>query len=207
MPVRPAQGLDRRLAVRRGSRCDRGKVRPGLTGSRRRGNNPRSLLDDDDMLVGAPRSSALSPRPTVTQRSAMSDKTLSICVIAALLSGLLLAGVACGGGSDGEGEGTGVSSGLTGKWQTTPEFEDVTMTLRDDKTFAWDNRTQGSSTNGTLSADARTLTFSFAEEQLFCPRQTITWEYQLEGDTLTSDVVANTCGLPPGGSWEFKRQT
>ena len=138
----------------------------------------------------------------------MSDVT-SRHLFAGLLSGLLLAvlGVSCGGEDEDRGTTSDApSSALSGEWLTTAEFDDVAMTLRKDETFAWDNRTLGSSASGTWTADAATLTFSFAEGQSFCPGQTITWEYQLEGDTLISDVVSNTCGLPPGGSWEFKRQ-
>lgn len=84
-------------------------------------------------------------------------------LITGFLTLLVLAGVSCGDGSDGEADGADASSGLTGEWLTTPEFDDVTMSLRQDESFEWDNRSLGTSTSGTRTADTETLTFSFAE--------------------------------------------
>ena len=100
------------------------------------------------------------------------------------------------------------SSGLAGVWLTAPGFDDVTMTLKEDGTFTWDNRSLDSCDTGTWTADVTTITFAFAEESPFCAGETLTWEYQLEGDRLTSEAVAATCpgDLPVGGGWEFERQ-
>jgi hypothetical protein len=83
------------------------------------------------------------------------------------------------------------------------------MTLDEDGTFAWENRNLGAlgKTSGTWAADANTLTFTFAENGRFCPGETLTWEYQLDGDSLTSEVVASTCPGPlVPERWEFERQ-
>jgi hypothetical protein len=82
------------------------------------------------------------------------------------------------------------------------------MTLDEDGTFTWVNCSQGGATSmGTWTSDATTLTFSYVEDQVFCPGGTLTWEYQLDGSTLMSHVVANTCSEQNGGTWEFERQT
>lgn len=104
-----------------------------------------------------------------------------------------------------------INSGLTGTWVTVPGYDDVTLSLEEDGTFAWDNRSLGAfgKTSGTWTADATTLTFTFAEDGIFCVGETLTWEYHLEGRTLASVGIASTCPEPPGGppeSWEFERQ-
>jgi hypothetical protein len=134
----------------------------------------------------------------------------------ALLVGALLmtVGVACGDdtgevtspGADSSGA---TSSGLTGTWVTASGYDDVTMVLREDGAFTWDNRTLGpyGQSSGTWTADATTLTFSFVEDEVFCPGGTLTWEYRLDGDTLTSEGIAGTCGGPDvPTTWEFERQ-
>jgi len=99
------------------------------------------------------------------------------------------------------------SSGLAGVWLTAPGFDDVTMTLKADGTFTWENRSLDACASGTWTADGPRLTFAFAEEDTFCAGATLTWEYQLEGDTLTSEVVASACPGPlVPESWEFERQ-
>lgn len=70
------------------------------------------------------------------------------------------------------------------------------------------NRTLGGvRTTGAWRADATTITSTFDVNGRFCPGGTLTWEYQLEGDTLTSEVVATTCPGPfVPETWEFERQ-
>jgi hypothetical protein len=98
------------------------------------------------------------------------------------------------------------SSALAGTWVTASGYDDVTMVLREDGSFTWDNRTLNARATGTWTADATTLTFTGAEDQPFCPGETLTWEYQLDGDTLTSEGVAATCPGPfIPESWEFER--
>jgi hypothetical protein len=97
---------------------------------------------------------------------------------------------------------------LVGVWVTVPGFDDVTLMLEEDGTFTWENRSLAAPrTTGTWAADATRFTYTFAEDGRFCPGGTLTWEYQLEGDTLTSEVVATTCPGPfVPASWEFERQ-
>jgi len=125
---------------------------------------------------------------------------------------LMTVGVACGEDmgdvtSPGATSSGAASSGLAGTWVTAPGFDDVTMVLGEDGAFTWDNRTLESRATGTWTADATTLTFAFVEDEAFCPGGTLTWEYRLDGDTLTSEGVASTCGGPfVRGMWEFERQ-
>ena len=109
-----------------------------------------------------------------------------------------------GGGDD---AGNLADSDAAGVWLTAPGFDDVTMTLKADGTYTWDNRTIDGCATGTWMADGTRLTFTFAEDDPFCAGETLTWEYQLEADTLTSEVVAETCPEAVSrASWEFKRQ-
>ena len=136
------------------------------------------------------------------------DRTVRWALVVGSL--LIAAGVSCGedAGNVTSSVSAGVTSpGLAGVWVTAPGFDDVAMTLKEDGTFTWDNRSLGASTAGTWTADATTLTFAFVEDQPFCAGETLTWEYQLEGDRLTSEVVATTCPGPlVPGNWEFERQ-
>jgi len=121
-------------------------------------------------------------------------------------------GVACGEDADnvirsGATSPGATSSALAGTWVTAPGFDDVTMVLREDGSFTWDNRTLNAGTTGTWTADATTLTFTGAEDEAFCPGETLTWEYQLDGDRLTSEGIATTCPGPfVPEMWEFERQ-
>ena len=126
---------------------------------------------------------------------------------------LMAVGVACGEDADNVIRSSATSPGATssalaGTWVTAPGFDDVTMVLQEDGAFTWDNRTLNARTTGTWTADATTLTFTGAEDESFCPGETLTWEYQLDGDRLTSEVVALTCPelrfVPE--MWEFQRQ-
>lgn len=131
-------------------------------------------------------------------------------VVAALLLGVVAScGEDAGNNATSSGATGSTSSSLPGTWLTVPGFDDVQMTLDEDGTFAWENRNLGAlgKTSGTWTADANTLTFTFSEDGRFCPGETLAWEYQLEGDTLTSEVVASTCPGPQVPErWEFERQ-
>jgi len=120
-------------------------------------------------------------------------------------------GVACGENPD-DAIGSGASSpgatspALAGTWVTASGYDDVTVVFREDGTFTWDNRTLHAGATGTWTADATTLTFLFVEDEPFCPGETLTWEYQLDGDTMTSEGVATTCEGPfVPEMWEFER--
>lgn len=103
-----------------------------------------------------------------------------------------------------------VDPGLVGTWfATTGNPVGVTADFHDDGTFTWSN----GNVHGTYQADGSTLTFSFAADSDFCPTGTLTWQYQVSGDSLTSDMVASKCpGFPPLGSgppspdWVFERR-
>lgn len=103
-------------------------------------------------------------------------------------------------------------SGLAGVWLTAPGFDDVTMTLKEDGTFTWYNRSIPICDTGTWTADETTITFAFAEDDPFCAGETLTWGYQLEGDRLTSENVSDTCQgyvrseADGETDWEFERQ-
>jgi hypothetical protein len=139
-----------------------------------------------------------------------SDRTVRWALALGVL--IIALGVSCdddAGNVTGSGTPGSTSSDLVGTWRTVAGFDDVTLTLEEDGAFTWENRNLGAlgKTSGTWTADATTITSTFAEDGRFCPRGTLTWEYQLEGDTLTSQVVATTCPGPfVPESWEFERQ-
>lgn len=144
-------------------------------------------------------------------RSKRRGRTVWLAPIVAAV--LLAVGASCGEDAGNNATSSGAtgstSSSLPGTWLTAPGFDDVTMTLDEDGTFAWENRNLGAlgKTSGTWAADTHTLTFMFAEDGRFCPGGTLTWEYRLESDRLTSEVVASTCPGPlVPESWEFERQ-
>jgi hypothetical protein len=103
-----------------------------------------------------------------------------------------------------------VDPDLVGTWfATTGDPAGVTADFHDDGTFTWSN----GNVHGTYEADRPTLTFSYAADSDWCPGGTLTWEYQLSGDNLTSDVVRSKCpGFPPLGAgppspdWVFERR-
>jgi hypothetical protein len=64
-----------------------------------------------------------------------------------------------------------------------------------------------------LEVDGTTLTFSFPDHNTFCPDGTHVWEYDMSGETLTSDLVGGLCpgGVPweegpPSPDWVVERQ-
>jgi hypothetical protein len=80
---------------------------------------------------------------------------------------LLLATRACEkDASDGTSSGPAgsISSDVTGTWVTVPGYDDVTLSLEEDGTFTWENRSLGAfgKSSGTWTAYATTLTFTFA---------------------------------------------
>jgi hypothetical protein len=102
---------------------------------------------------------------------------------------------------------------LVGTWYaTTGDPPGVTAVFKDDGTFTWSN----GDLSGTYEVDGSTLTFSFPDDSSYCAGGTLTWIYELSGDTLTSDVSAAECppaapaaslaGAPPSPDWIFERR-
>jgi len=99
---------------------------------------------------------------------------------------------------------------LVGTWvATTGNPVGVTAAFHDDGTFTWSNGNLA----GTYQADGSTLTFSYPADSGWCPRGTLIWDYEVSGDSLTSDVVRIECpGLPtleagpPSPDWVFERR-
>jgi hypothetical protein len=84
---------------------------------------------------------------------------------------LMTVGVACGEDagdvtSPGATSPGATSSALAGTWVTASGYDDVTMVLREDGSFTWDNRTLNARATGTWTADAPC---HGAEDQPFCP--------------------------------------
>jgi hypothetical protein len=60
---------------------------------------------------------------------------------------------------------------LVGTWYaTTGDPPGVTAVFNDDGTFTWSN----GNTRGTYEADGSTLTFSYADDNAYCPAGTLT---------------------------------
>ncbi|MGH2577136.1 MAG: hypothetical protein ACRDG9_05200, partial [Actinomycetota bacterium] len=98
-------------------------------------------------------------------------------------------------------------SELVGVWVAAPGYDDVKVTLNANGSFTWENRSIPICDRGTWSADDRTLTFVMAEDDPFCPGDSLTWTYELEGDRLTETPLSDTCPDEAGPSpWEFERQ-
>jgi hypothetical protein len=103
-----------------------------------------------------------------------------------------------------------VDPDVIGTWlATTGDPAGVVAEFNEDGTFTWTN----GNTHGTYEADGSTLTFSFPDDNIFCPEGTLVWEYDISGDMLTSDVVGGLCpgGAPweegpPSPDWIFERQ-
>lgn len=113
---------------------------------------------------------------------------------------LLLVAAACGGSDAGQ--------ALVGTWVGTGDVpEEVTMILMEDGSFTWSIM----DISGTWEADDTSLTLAFPEDSPFCAGGELLWEYQLDGDTLTSDVVGGDCPEPvdvgpPSPDWRFERR-
>jgi len=111
-------------------------------------------------------------------------RTIWWAAVAALL---LAVGASCGEDADSSATSSAAdastSSSLAGTWQTVPGFDDVTMTLDENGTFDWENRSLGAlgKTSGTWTADANTLTFTFDGNGRFCPGETLTWSTSSKG--------------------------
>jgi hypothetical protein len=103
-----------------------------------------------------------------------------------------------------------VDPDVVGTWvATTGDPVGVVAVFNGDGTFTWSN----DNTHGTYEADGSTLTFSYPADNRFCPEGTLIWEYEISGDTLTSDLVGGLCpgGVPweegpPSPDWIFERQ-
>jgi hypothetical protein len=102
---------------------------------------------------------------------------------------------------------------VVGSWvATTGDPAGVIAVFSEDGTFTWSN----GDLRGTYEADGSILTFSFQDDSSFCAAGTLTWAYEVSGDTLTADVIAADCppaepaeslrGAPPSPDWIFERQ-
>jgi hypothetical protein len=117
---------------------------------------------------------------------------------------VLLATAACGA-SQADGEGA-----LVGTWVGTSPAQpgEVTMVLMDDGSFTW----SVFDLEGRWDVEADQLTLFFGSDSAFCADGNLVWDYQIEGTTLTSDVVAGDCGtdpvevLPESPDWTFELQ-
>lgn len=115
-----------------------------------------------------------------------------------LIVAVLVAG--CGGSSD-------AADALPGRWVGTGQAPgEVTMVLDQNGSFTWSN----GELEGSWEANGQRLTFSYPDSSSFCPGGSITWEYELDGDSLTSDLVEGTragFSTPPGSpDWTFMRE-
>jgi hypothetical protein len=107
---------------------------------------------------------------------------------------------------------TGEAAGhpeLVGTWYaTTGDPPGITAVFNNDGTFTWSN----GDLSGTYEADGSTLTFSYPDDSTWCPGGTFTWDYEVSGDILTSDVVGAECppaapiesGPPASPDWIFE---
>jgi hypothetical protein len=95
---------------------------------------------------------------------------------------------------------------LVGTWVGTGLSPgEVTMVLEAAGTFTWSN----GDLHGTWASTGDRLTFSYPEESYFCSGGSLTWTYELRGDSLTADLAEATCSVvAPSGSpdWTFTRQ-
>ncbi len=101
------------------------------------------------------------------------------------------------------GGGGGISLALEGRWTPAlpPPVTEMLGASTHGVAIARNPTQEGWTSNVTR------LTFTFAEDDPFCAGETLTWEYQLEGDRVSSEVVAETCpGAVSRDSWLFERQ-
>ncbi|MGD2059666.1 MAG: hypothetical protein PVF87_02255 [Acidimicrobiia bacterium] len=90
---------------------------------------------------------------------------------------------------------------LAGEWMNS---DGTTIIFNDDATFTFEF---GSITSaGTYETDAEELTFTFTENSNDgCVGATITWEYQLDGDSMTAETTGDECTNAVGARWNFSR--
>lgn len=98
---------------------------------------------------------------------------------------------------------------IVGDWRATHgDPAGVVATYRDDGTFEWSN----GGLSGTYVADGSTLTMTYPDSSSYCPGGRFTWDYRVDGNTLTARVTAVDCpgtesgNVPPTTTWVFERQ-
>jgi len=102
------------------------------------------------------------------------------------------------------------SDPLIGTWVGTSPRQpgEVTSTFVEDGSFDWSM----GGIDGAWSSDGAKLTLNFLSGSPFCANGNLVWDYQIEGDTLTADVVGGDRGQdvielgPPSPDWTFERQ-
>ena len=117
---------------------------------------------------------------------------------------VLLLAVACASADD-QGR-----AALVGTWVGTSPSQpgEVIFIPAGDGTFTW----SVFDIEGTWEGDATSLRLNFGEDSPFCSGGYIDWAYEVEGSTLTADVVGGDCGDEPvdlgdpSPDWVFQRQ-
>lgn len=83
-----------------------------------------------------------------------------------------------------------VDNELLGSWvATTGNPAGVVAVFNGDGTFTW----SALDLAGTYTSDGSSLTFSYPEDSAFCAAGTLTWDYEVAGDTLTADIAGSDC--------------
>ena len=123
------------------------------------------------------------------------DKLKSDLRRLALIVGFCLLAVACSGSEED-------TNSLEGTWENSEDG--TTITFNEDATFTFESGPIFSA--GTYETDAGELTFTFTENSNEgCVGATITWEYQLDGDSMTAETIGDECTNAVGSEWDLSR--
>jgi hypothetical protein len=105
--------------------------------------------------------------------------------------------------------GSAVDSNVVGTWVATQGSPaGVTAVFNADGTFTWSN----GNVSGTFEADGSTLTLNFPADSSFCASGNLVWDFVIEAETMTADIVGGECDgepiieEPPSPDWIFQRQ-
>jgi hypothetical protein len=105
--------------------------------------------------------------------------------------------------------GSAADGNVVGTWVATlGNPAGVTAVFNADGTFTWSN----GNVSGTFEADRSTLTLNFPADSSFCSGGNLVWDFMIEADTLTADIVGGECDGapitegPPSPDWIFQRQ-
>lgn len=102
------------------------------------------------------------------------------------------------------------SAEIVGTWVGSSPGQpgEVTFVPAADGSFTW----SVFDLEGTWEGDATSLRLTFSDDSPFCPAGNLIWDYQIEGSTLTADVMGGDCQDasldvgPPSPDWTFERQ-
>jgi hypothetical protein len=109
--------------------------------------------------------------------------------------GVCLLAVACSGSEED-------TASIAGEW--VDSGDGTTITFNEDATFTFESGPIFSA--GTYETDAGELTFTFTENSNEgCVGATITWEYQLDGDSMTAETIGDECTNAVGSEWDLSR--